>query len=745
MNDQIYSNSELSALRDQLNTEIRRRGTFTWWDPLVPPTVGTDREARRVLPEGSEGEIVTERTYTINNPSTGSLEPTRNIFHPAQGDNPGGQPTDAVGAPKGSATRLDQDEIRNFVLGLAKLHDIDLFYGRDEVAGTAYRDPEDIQQKLELASQDRLHEPNSEPTSKYDPNAGITSMINPGYDYYPAGNTYTNVQQPAEYPSGQYDGEEIHPGHPGPDPTNFYDDYGATVESGVKAKELTAADRQVIPVEHDSYKPAVQPGDLTAELDLTPGGGRVVTPAHLVDRTATSGESTRTPDGKASGGWISTPGGTPKVTLPGQPLHRSYNGGADRMVDTALSGNKTTYDGRHPSTGDQQVVSRPNQVPPLTYPKGAKGDQPHLAFHPQNPYVSPETTVFQIEQDDQRRETVTKVTEGNANSLRFGLNPRNPQKGDQYSQRSSRKTFNGVKGLCHVACTGMCFQTCDSECSESCQTTCWNRCGDACVSECSNVCTGCSTLCYSSCKTKCESASGMSCLNAGAKAVQFISEGNKIGGNGSPWPRNRVKYSLHSCDGCSYTCQFYANYRTTCWDALCQNMCFYSCYSYCSTSCYGGCIDNQSQHDHSKDPAQPKNSKETNSARYRTGRGQACREGCVADCVGVCQGSCDGQCTTGCFYDKCVNACDDTCDTICRTRCGTQCASVCKKNCSGDCNTSCSSACNNSCYVDPCIDKCTSCTGGCSGSCGGSGSRSVRRMAVNMGEENIQMGVNDNV
>lgn len=718
MNDQVYSNAELAALRERLNIEIRRRGTFTWWDPLIPPTVGTDREPRRVLPEGSEGEVVTDRTYTVNTPSTGSLEETRNIFHPSQGDNPGGQPTDDVGNPKGSATRLDQDEIRNFVLGLAKLHDIDLFYGRDEKAGTAFRDPEDIERKLDEAAGDVLHVPNDKPITVYDPNAGMTAGINPGYDYYPAGNTYTKIQQPPIIPSGQHDGEELLPGHVGPDPTNFYDDYGAKVEP-TKAKDLTSADRQVIPMVHDSYQLPVEPANLTAELDLTPGGGRVVSTAHLIDYTATSGELTATPSGKASGGWISTPGGPPAITLPGHQLKRSYNGGADRMVETRIDG-KTTYDDRHPTTGEK--VTRKNNVPPLTYPKGAIGDQAHMAFHPQNPYVSPEITVYQVEQDDQRRETVTEVTEGHVDSLRFGLNPRNPQRGDQYGQRSSRQTFSGVKGLCHVACTGMCYLTCDSECSESCQTTCWNRCGDACVSQCSNVCTGCSTLCYSSCKTKCETASGMSCLNAGAKAVQFTSDGAKSGGNGTPWPRNHVKYSLHSCQDCSYTCQFYANYRTTCWDALCQNMCFYSCYSYCSHSCYGGCVDNQSQHDFSKDPLQAKNSKETNSARYRTGRGQACREGCVADCVGVCQGSCDGECVTGCFFDKCVNACDDTCDTICRTSCGTGCASVCKGSCSGECNSGCASACNSSCYV--------SCKGGCKGGCkgcGGSGGRTYNR------------------
>lgn len=654
----LISNARLAELRKILNGDIKRRGTYKWWDPMVPPKIGTDRESPTVL-HGRDGEdvtrVVSEDTYTVNTPSDGSLEETRNKFFEAQGDNPGGSDTDGR-EPSGSSTRWDQDEVRNFLNGVAKIQDVDLYYGRDEEAGTVFRNTVDLEERIETAAADKLNEPANEPQLRTDPNNGVTNQKWPGYG---TEQSETVVEMPVDLPSGQYDGEEILPGHDGPDPTNFYDDYGAPIENTTVDK-LTAAERRTVPMVHDSYRiPTLNP-TMAGKNDP------------LIDYTATNPTASQTPSGVRSGGWKAVPGAPADETIPGVPFKRSYNGSADKPA-----------------------------VP------GSVGDDPSLAYHPQNPYVSPEINSVQITQDDYRNETVNVVKSGRKSSVRFGPNPRNPMAGDPLP---SRRATRGVPGSCNVACTGLCYTTCDSECTESCSSTCWNRCGDACVSSCGNVCTGCSTLCYTTCKTRCENRTGYSCVNAGAETVAFESLGDAKNGTGTPWPANRVKFTLHSCHGCSYSCQFYPNSKTTCWDAVCQNMCFYSCYSYCSTSCYGGCIDNQSQHDHSTDPLQPKNSSGTNSARYRTGRGQACRENCVADCVGDCQGTCDGTCVTGCFKGTCKSSCDDDCNTSCRTSCGSGCSNACTSTCKGSCANGCSSG---------CTSACSGCTGGCSGTCYG--------------------------
>ena len=710
MDDHVLSNAELSDLKKRLNEEIKRRSTFTWWDPLVPPTVGTDRESRKILPStNDDNTVVTEYTYTINNPSSGSLEQTRNRLYPMQGENPAGQDTDGEANPKTSATRFDVDEVRNYLVGLTKIHDVDLYYGRDEQAELMFRDPEDIQRKLEMAESDINNEPLVGSQQQYDHNAGITNRKRPGYGQYPiGGNTGHYVTMPNKLPSGQYDGEEILPGHTGPDPNNFYDDFGATVEN-TNMSQLTGDERRTVPAIHDSQQ-------IPDNTPTTSG-----TSAPTANHTATVSSATQTPSGVRSTGWQRG-----MESLPGQPFKRSYNGGADRMV------NNSRYNGKHPSQ-----VSRPQSITPLS----GTADQDHLSYHPQNPYVSAEQRSFRVDQDQHRNETVTETVEGSKDSNRFGLNPRNPMRGDEYSSQSYRQVFVGKAGLCHVSCTGMCYETCDSECTESCQSTCWNRCGDACISSCSNVCTSCSNLCYQGCYTKCQGITGYSCLNLGARTVSFISSSN--------WPRNDIQYTVHSCSGCSYTCQYYPNYKTTCWDAMCQNMCFYSCYSYCSTACYGGCIDNVSQHNHDTSPTgsgstQKKNEKKgegagqgggtlgqqdqpfphanyNNGTRYKTGRGQACREACVADCVGTCTDTCLGDCNISCF-DKCKVACHDTCDTKCETTCGKEgCSHTCRKECKGSCGGSCNNVCRDATCKASCEEVCAeSCIGGCEGTCYGS-------------------------
>jgi len=319
-------------------------------------------------------------------------------------------------------------------------------------------------------------------------------------------------------------------------------------------------------------------------------------------------------------------------------------------------------------------------------------------YKPMNPFVSPLVNRNWNDQQNSREDLPTKREEGGVPSTRFGPNPRNPQQGNQYRPRP---VFGGVLGACNSSCTGLCFKTCDNECSENCTTTCWSRCGNACTSSCGNVCTGCNSMCYTSCKTKCENSTGYSCLNVGAKTVNIVPVGSAHGSSGAPgsatWPKNTISYTTYKCNGCAYTCQFYPNKRTTCWDAGCQELCFTSCRTACSTTCFGGCIDNAAQ----------------DTGKYGTGKGRGCSSGCTVNCVGACQGVCIGECVHTCFH-ACKALCYDNCSWKCHTSCGSGCANGCKNGCTG-----CHSTCAGSCIGENNASICIGCgkSGGCTSTC----------------------------
>ena len=529
MNRDLYSNTEFMKLKEALSKEIQRRGTFKWWDPLVPPKVGEDRTPPITLPDHGQRMVVHEETYTINTPSSGSLETTRNITHPAHGDNPGD-----TGLT--SAAAFNADEMRNFLVGLSKVMDIDLFYGRDEVPGTVFRNPKGIRDALKAAQESEINRPLHESdnlSTKIDPltNEEVTYPIADGVHVMP---------------SGEFDGEEGIPSE-----TNFYDDSGA-----------------------------------------------------------------------------------------------------------------------------QQGIS---------------------THRPINPLISPKSDRSWKNRDNTPDDRITNRGEGGVPSSRFGPGPRNPSQGNEYRPRP---VFGGVIGACNVACTGLCYQTCDNECSESCTTTCWNRCGNACTSTCGNICTGCSTMCYTSCKTKCEDTAGYACLNVGAMAVEVQSIGETIGNSGEPgsntWPKNTISAKTFTCKGCAYTCQFYPNKRTTCWDTACQATCFTSCRTGCSTTCFGGCIDN--------DPNEGSN--------YKTGSGRGCSSGCTINCVGTCSGVCEGDCVQSCFQ-ACKELCRDNCTWTCHTSCGDGCAQGCRNGCTG------CSSCTGTCEGESSSVGCIGCgrVGGCTSTC----------------------------
>lgn len=592
MNRDVWSDKDLAEIKERLNAQILRRATFRWWDPLATPRVGTDRTSPISLPAVGDRIGVDDHTYTIEENSSGSIEPTRNVRYPAHGAFPSGQEPDRRSSkPNTSAAQINADELRNALVGLAKIQDVNLFYGRDEIPLLAFRDPGGIYEALEAAEASELSRPVEESAispTKNDPNGGWADRQHPDFpeNQYPV--TYPKRDGQYVMPSGEIEGEE------GPlSEENFFDDYGSPLGDG----------------NYHPYNPAFTPSP---------------------DRDWRDQQDERLRLGKA-------PGGTPSAS--------------------------------------------------------------------------------------------------------FGLNPRNPV---QLSAYPDRPAYGGVPGSCNVACTGLCYMTCDNLCSESCETTCWARCGDACTSTCGNQCTGCSSNCYSSCKTKCENDTGYACLQAGAKAVSIYSTGGKLGEPAV----NHVDVVYHTCQGCSYTCQFYPNKRTTCWDAGCMGKCFVTCNTACSTSCFGGCTNNDA---------------EEGDGSYKSGHGQGCGAGCTINCVGRCSGVCSGYCVQTCWH-SCKDTCADNCSWECITQCGSGCESGCTEgckdectgqtdatSCTGGCEASCQHGCNKNCVgigcrsicgvdsagscefncrincmessctamcSDACVDLCTTCVGTCGWQCG---------------------------
>ena len=539
MNKDVYSNSELTELKNRINKEMLRRGSYKWWGPLSQPKVGEDTRSPDSIPHDKTSIPVTDQTYTINNPSIGSIAPTRNIVYPNQGENPAGQNPDGQ-TPTTSAARFDLDEIKNFLVGISKIRDINLFYSQDEQEFLAFRDLGDVRKLVSEIESDRLNEPTTHPF-KVDPNApDRITIVKDGKTWTepnPNKNIpYEKIGDKYYMPSGEYDGEEGIPSE-----TNYYDDYGAE-----------------------------------------PGNGN---------------------------------------------------------------------------------------------------------YHSLNPYVSANVDRTGYDFDNDRNKIPVGKMEGGKLSSRFGMTPRNPQPGDSYSPRLA---YQGVPSTCNNACSGLCSLTCDSQCSESCSTTCFGRCGNACVSTCGNVCTGCSSLCYTSCQSKCENNSGMACVKAGATTLSIAARGGK---DGTP-AYNEMKIGApYACTQCSFSCQFYPNKKTTCWDNGCMGMCFTSCMHSCSTSCFGGCIDNPSE----------------NKGDFKTGIGRGCSSGCTVNCVGICHGTCVGTCSSGC-WNSCIQSCKDNCEWECSTSCGSGCMQGCMSGCKDQC-TSCENVCTSASGAK------TTCNNGCVASC----------------------------
>ena len=687
MNNKFYSNTEFNEIKKRINHEMKRRGTYSWWDPLAKPTVGEDKSSPLNIPDNNIS--VDDNTYTINTPSKGSIETTRNIKRPIHGDNPGGTPSFVSSTPNTSAGRFDLDEIKNYLVGLSKINDINLFYGRDEKAGTVFRNPQGIEDLLIKAENSQLHETipfifdialeNGELVVSYTGDQTPEIYIDDdGYLIlkYEAGDKYEVVSSISfiiddgmlyvdDIANIMYRKDDPNKGN-----SKYMQDRASTSEY-ISTLRFSSSNEYAY-AEKTWYKDF--PFRFIPSIDKD-GNLIIKTDDHI----------------------------SPDIKLDDDNnIILTYEDHVEYWVRPDADGeiyvmNAGEYEGEELYSG--RGLGPSNFFDDYGAPKGDGN------YHPYNKAVIPLTKRL-VQTQDNDRNVITEVqTHGGIKAASYGQNPRNPVKGKEYQ---SRPIYRGTPGACDGQCTGLCFTTCDDMCSESCSSTCFSRCGNGCTSSCGNACTGCSTLCYSSCKTKCENSAGYSCLKAGAKTVKITTSGGR---NGVP-ASNNIESTNYTCNGCSYSCQFYPNKKTECWDAACMGKCFNTCTYSCSASCSGGCIDNSSEN-----------------SSYKVGKGRGCSAGCTMNCIGSCQGVCEGQCVETCF-SGCKQLCTDNCEWVCTTSCGSGCATGCMKGCTG-CDTTCESLClgtNNSRVCNGCSSSngCTStCENDCNGNCMGFGCRSI--------------------
>lgn len=606
MNKKVYSNKEFTEIKKRLNEEILRRGGFAWMDPLSTPKVGTNRKPPLSLPDTGAARIpVDDRTYTINNPSEGSIEPTKNIHYPATGDNPANTTPEFVSVePNTSAANFSVGELKNFIVGLSKIDDINLFYGRDEKAGMVFRDPQGIEDLLSKAEKDKLHE-------KF--NFEYSFRIEDGnlvMDY-----------------SGDLPDIFIEEGY-----LYFqYEENGETILS----KLIFDNESGDLIIENG--------GEIMANKD-DPNGGDI---------------TDKNPNYPVKDYTLFFPIEDDVYVLPSG----EYDGEELTLKEGIGPNNFFDDYGAQPGDGN---------------------------YHPYNVAVTPISRRDIITQDNNRHVKRTIIVQGGRRSSEFGPNPRNPQQGNQYK---GYPIYKGSPSSCNNLCTGLCYTTCDDMCSESCSQTCTMRCGNACSSSCGNACTGCSSQCFNTCKTKCENNEGYACVKSGAKVISIDIDGNKV----------VMHTSTYSCTGCSYSCQFYPNKKTTCWDAGCMGKCFISCNSACSDSCKGGCIGDGAN----------------GSEDYKSAKGTGCSAHCTMNCTGACKGVCEGQCTTTCF-SACKQQCSDNCEFTCATNCGSGCATTCTNGCKNGCFETCENGCKGETDQIACINCGSNCFAECMHNCNSS-------------------------
>ena len=581
MNRDLYSNEEFQKLIKRIDQEMIRRGSYNWNSPLSSPKIGEDTTPG-LSPDKSE--LISDDTYTTHN---------------------------VIGGTNTSADHMTYTEMIDALVGLAKIHDIDLFYGSDEIPGLAYRDPIGIINVLENAEADKLNE-------------------------YPKFNYSFRMDKDGNLIC-EYEGDIA--------PNVWIDDDGCIQLKYTDGDQSEIIETLHFHIDDNNYLILDNLSDKVFMLTKVDPNGGYMNHKH--------------PEYPLAGYNAVYPVENEKFVMPsgewdGEELKLHEGLGPDNFFDDY---------GAEPGDGD---------------------------YHPYNKSITPITNRDWNDQDDKRNIVKTIIVQGGIDSATYGKNPRNPNQGNQYV---SRPVFQGAPSTCQVQCTGLCMYTCDNECSMSCSTTCWNRCGNACTASCGNSCTSCSSQCSDTCKTKCQNTEGFACVKSGAHTVMIQSTG---GTDGIP-AKNTLSYTTYTCTGCSYSCQFYPNKKTTCWDSGCMSQCFTSCMFSCSESCHGGCIDNSSE----------------NKGDYKSGKGRGCSSGCTMNCIGTCSDTCSGDCVQTCFHG-CKQECTDNCSYECTTDCGSECANYCSNQCTG-CENECSTGCKS--ITDS--NTCTGCSseGGCTSTC----------------------------
>ena len=646
MNPKYFSSKEFKKLREEINEEIKRRGTYSWWNPLVPPTVGQDRTSPLVTPPESPEMKITDRTYTINTPSSESIEETKNIHFPLIGDNPANGRND-------SSSKLEIEEIKNLLVGLAKILNIDLYYGREEEPGLPFRDPNKIEEALKKAQSDILNEEKTTDNSDgayEDPNGGL----NKESDEFPIeGHVGRYKEENGKYvmEAGESNGEEGVPNE-----EFFFDDYkpfntkpGEVVD---RSWNEESSKKKVIEEIPPSSTYGMNPRNPEAGTSFrsrpvqqgVPGSCRLqCTGLCYTTCHSECSESCATTCHQRCGEACTANCGNICTGCTTLCMYTCKTCCRDRAGYSCIKAGVTPNSkGSHSCEDSCSYSCRfyPNRSATCT-DAGCK----QLCFN--SCLYSCEATCSKSCID-------------------------NPSEHSSFTKGIGR----GCRSECSADCVSTCFTVCVGECVHSCfgccKTSCWDNCniqcsticGQGCAASCvngekgtcgKNNCTAlcsknCNTSCFSSsCRTQCgidgtsscSSCCRMSCTESSCTAVcenACYSQCSSCAFNCS-----------HSClDHCKGTCGGCCNYNC---DNYCDMQCQLDCTSYCMHSCNNEC----------------------------SSCSNLCYS-CVGKCIGQCSVRCSGQCS------HCSNNCSFHCDTSCHKICMMTCDRSCKNHCSNQCS-----------------------------------------------------------
>lgn len=660
MNPKLFLNKDFIKIREEINREIKRRGTFRWWDPLVPPEVGQDRTPPLVIPREEPEQLLTDKTYVINTPSKEALEKTKNIHFDAIGD--------SLADGRDSSSKVTVDELRNMLVGLSKITDINMYYGRDEEPGLAFRDPNNIKEAVEKAKAAPLnvplHESPLSPT-KRDPNDGIKNEMNPAYPVMNSTVTYPMENGKYVMPSGESDGEEGIPSE-----TNFFDDYKpfsphisevvdrswrnegrnrnetiSRTEGGVSSSTYGTGPRN--PSTGNPYRSRDVYGGVPNSCTAACTGT-----CYMTCDNACSESCTTTCWNRCGNACTNTCGNvcTGCTTL-------CYNTCKTKCEETA--GYSCLHAGFIPGRGNPYICD---------------GCSYTCRFYPNKSALCTDSGCVSM--------CINTCLYGCISSCTGGCID-NASENTSYTSGRGRGCMNN----CTINCIGDCQGVCVSMCVHSCWNTCKASCHDNCTWGCETNCgTGCATTCINGCTNNCSSLSSnrpSQCGTAGCTSTCKHDCNNNCVGNGC-----RSMCGTEGGTSCS------ANCRMSCANASCAAMCENACVSQCST-CVNSCGFNCGNHCYSNCGNE-----------CATNCSNDCRQSCQLDCVGMCMFSCMNECS-GCsnLCYSCVGMCIGTCSVKCEYGC-----SSCSNNCSWWCDGSCNRACYGSCE-DRCI---STCSGSCS-------------------------------